>query len=163
VNEIRSEFDGERDLDGLYDDLQRNTWAGGNVLRGEIPRMVIIDADSFANLTASVTLHRWLVHVPGGAGVADAVYVCIKNDADAYEFLDLSAGFDPLGNSSLIVDDIEINGDFRHDGTNIAFFGGAGATKQTVFGSLSTQTAIVLGNLIDQLEDYGFITDGTTA
>lgn len=53
-------------------------------------------------------------------------------------------------------------GNFLHEGTQIAFFGGALTNKEAVTGSRSTQTAGVLADLINALEGYGLITDGTT-
>jgi hypothetical protein len=72
-------------FDRLWDDLQRNPWAGGNILRGEIPRVVAVTALP----TASVERRLQLLVLDGGTGVADIVYVCIKNASDTYEWLAL--------------------------------------------------------------------------
>lgn len=189
TNEIRGEVEDDRDIDGLFDDLQRNTWAGGNIRRSEIPRMVIIDADSFANLTASVTLHRWVFLVPGVAGVADVVYVCIKNTADAYEFLDISTpttltagsstsdlkdnmvanglvtdgGATPLNLDSgkLTAGEVEIDGALNHDGSTVGFYGTTPIVKPTISGSRGGNVA--LATVCDVLNHLGLATDISTA
>lgn len=51
-------------------------------------------------------------------------------------------------------------GDLVHEGANLAFFSGAGTTKQTVTGSRGANAA--LATLLDALEAYGLITDSST-
>lgn len=68
----------------LIDALMRDRWAGAHALRGDYPKLAVIPADEFASYTATVDRRHQIAVVPGGAGVADAVYVCIKNAADAY-------------------------------------------------------------------------------
>lgn len=60
-----------------------------------------------------------------------------------------------------VVQDLEIDGDLNHDGSNIGFFGTAPAAKQTVSGSRGGNAA--LADLLTELAEYGLITDSTTA
>lgn len=69
-------------IDSLYNMLERNRWAGGNILRGELPVYPTIAALP----TATADYRYRTVIVAGAAGVADLIYVCLKTAADAYSW-----------------------------------------------------------------------------
>jgi hypothetical protein len=56
--------------------------------------------------------------------------------------------------------ELEIDGDFNHDGSNIGFFATAPTTQQTVTGSRAGNAA--LADLLTKLANYGLIVDSTT-
>ena len=90
-------------LSELIETLMRDRWAGAHALRGEYPRLVVIPADEFASYSATVDRRHQIVVVAAGAGEADVVYVCIKNAANAYVWVDVSNGFEPIGTIKLYV------------------------------------------------------------
>ena len=73
-------------LEQLVYDLMRNFWAGGNIMRGELPKIPTIESLP----TATPEYRHRLVMVPGGAGVADVIYVCHKTATDTYAWVDIS-------------------------------------------------------------------------
>jgi len=65
------------------------------------------------------------------------------------------------GDDDMRLNDIEIDGDLNHDGSNWGMFGTAPTTQQTVTGSRGGNAA--LANLLTALANYGAIVDSTTA
>lgn len=68
--------------DELYDRIDRDRWAGGHILRGDLPRAVTVPSLP----TATQELRHCIVVVPGASTVADKLYVCAKNASDTYEW-----------------------------------------------------------------------------
>lgn len=95
-------------LDELAQNMYRNRWAGGNIMRGEIPAYPTIAAIP----TASADYRYKTVVVTGGAGVADIVYFCRKTSADTYAWVDLSTPFTLTAGTSTsdLKDDLVANG-----------------------------------------------------
>lgn len=169
----------DRSLDDLYSDLQRNTWAGGNILRGEVPRLFVVTALP----SASIERRHQVLILAGDTGEADTPYICIKNASNTYEWLEVGSGNEAASSTSDLKDAMVSNGivtdggatpldldggaatvgNFTHEGTQIGFFGTSGETKRTLTGSRSSQTVAVLALLADILDDYGLLTDSTTA
>jgi hypothetical protein len=147
----------DRSFDRFYSDVERNTWAGGNILRGEIPRMVAVTALP----TATAERRFQLLTLIGGTGVADTPYVCIKNAADTYEWLEVGGGFESGDN--LIVGDLTVEGVFAHEGLTLGVLGVGPETQQTVTGSRSGATVTVLADTLIALDRNGYIVDGTSA
>lgn len=183
VNQTNTDFSAEdRSLDSVYSDLQRNTWAGGNILRGEIPRIVVVTALP----TATAERRNQIVVKAGAALATDIPYVCIKNDSDTYEWLQLGgaivtqtattdlkdamvandiiadSGASPLDldGGKLTCGEANITGAINHDGTTVGWFSTTPTTKQTVTGSRGANAA--LATLLDALRVYGLITDSST-
>lgn len=68
--------------EALHAALDRNTWSGGNILRGELPTY-----PSVTSLPTAAAEYRYrTAMVTGAAGAADALYVCMKDAADAYNW-----------------------------------------------------------------------------
>ena len=104
-------------LGELLDAIMRNRWAGTNILRGQLPRAVTLETLP----TASSDLRHVVVVIPGGAGVADAAYVCIKNATDTYEWVKFSSP------DTLV--DLTVTGELAHSGSTLGFFGATPTTK----------------------------------
>lgn len=104
-------------LGELLDAIMRNRWAGTNILRGQLPRAVTLETLP----TASSDLRHVVVVIPGGAGVADAAYVCIKNASDTYEWVKFSSP------DTLV--DLTVTGELAHSGSTLGFFGATPTTK----------------------------------
>lgn len=64
------------------------------------------------------------------------------------------------GDDDMLLNDIEIDGDLNHDGSNLGVFDTAPTTKQTVTGSRGGNVA--LASLLTALAAYGLVTDSTT-
>lgn len=64
------------------------------------------------------------------------------------------------GDDDMLLNDIEIDGDLNHDGSNLGLFGTAVTTQQTVTGAKGGNVALT--NLLTALAAYGLIVDSTT-
>ena len=159
-------------LSELVETLMRDRWAGAHALRGEYPRLVVIPADEFASYSATVDRRHQIVVIPGDVGVADVVYVCIKNAADAYAWLDVSTQYAPVtGTSTSDLKNNMVTNDLVADGgaTPLNLDGGAltagavSGTTGTFSGAVSGTTGTFSGKVTgDEVEINGDLNhDGT--
>lgn len=72
------------DTAGLIDAMQRSPWVGDPMLGG-LPQAVMRDTLP----TANVGRHGRIIFIKGASGVADEAYICLKNAADAYNWVRL--------------------------------------------------------------------------
>lgn len=159
-------------LPELTDALLRDRWAGAHVLRGEFPRLVVVPADEFASYSATVDRRHQIVVVPGGAGVADVVYVCIKNSVNAYAWLDVSTQYAPTAGSSTsdLKDNMVTNGLVANGGATPLNLDGGDLTCDDITcdvitaGAVSGTTGTFSGKVIgDEVEINGALNhDGTS-
>lgn len=179
-------------LSELIETLMRDRWAGAHALRGEYPRLVVIPADEFASYSATVDRRHQIVVIPGGAGVADVVYVCIKNAANTYTWLDISTSYTAITGSStsdlkdnMVANGLVANGGatplnldsgdlFCNDVTAASVITSAGLIHSGVLGLFGAPTTTkltvtgsrggndALASLLAKLAVYGLITDSTT-
>lgn len=179
----------ELTLEQLVYEIMRNFWAGGNILRGELPKIPTVEA-----LPAAVAEYRHrIVIVPGGAGVADVVYVCRKTAADTYAWVDVSTPYaattgistsdlkDNMVANGLVADGgatpLNLDGGaltcnaisagaltctgFQHSMGYITFWGGTGfSSKPVITGSKGGNAA--LASLLSALATYGLVADSTS-
>lgn len=125
-------------LEELVYNLFRNHWAGGNIMRGELPAYPTLAALP----TASADYRYRTVVVTGGAGVADVVYVCRKTTADTYAWVDISTPVTLTAGSSTsdLKDDLVTNGIVTDGGATPLNLDGGALTVGTV-----SATGIVTG------------------
>lgn len=62
----------------------------------------------------------------------------------------------------IILNDLEINGAFNHDGTTFGAMGATPVVRPSLSGSRSSQTSLVVTTICDALEALGLATDLTT-
>lgn len=73
----------------IQDALSRDTWAGGHVLRGELPVVPTVPVLPSASLKYAYRL----LCIPGdGSTTADVVYVCLRNSSGAWGWRTAATG-----------------------------------------------------------------------